>query len=109
MFRITLPQYPCLSIHPEKSSCIVTTEKRNKFRAKKVVISISTPLYKMINFSPHCQKPRPHWLPQPHLDTMRKRLSSMASYGGEILASGPFISFNGAVSFSYDTSVEADG
>jgi monoamine oxidase len=39
-------------IHQEKSSCIVTTDKGKTFRAKKVMISIPTPLYKMIAFSP---------------------------------------------------------
>jgi monoamine oxidase len=96
-------------IHQENSSSIVTTEKGRRFRAKKVIISVPTPLYKMIDFSPALPQAKATLASSTTLGYYAKTILIYDKpWWRDIGLRGSFISFNGAVSFSYDTSVEAD-
>lgn len=102
---------PVCNVHHEHdSSCIVTTRKEKKFRAKKVIISIPTPLYRTINFTPALPKAKMTLADSTTLGYYAKTvLIYDKPWWREIGLRGSFITVNGAVSISYDTSVEADG
>jgi monoamine oxidase len=100
---------PVSEINEENDHSTVTTQKGKVFRAKKVIISIPTPLYRTIKLSP----------PLPEAKTTLADSTTLGYYAKTILIydkpwwrdiglSGEFISLNGPVSFSFDTSVEAD-
>ena len=104
------PDSAVSQIRQEDSSCLVVTDKGHRFRAKKDVISVPMPLYKMIDFS--------HSLPK--AKTALAASATLGYYSKTILIynkplwrdvglRSSFISFSGAVSFSYDTAVEANG
>jgi monoamine oxidase len=102
---------PVSHIHEEDdSTCIVTTQKGREFKARKVIISIPTPIYRTIRFSPALPKAKMTLADSTTLGYYAKTvLIYEKPWWREIGLRGSFISVTGAVSFSYDTSVEADG
>ncbi|CZR67640.1 related to amine oxidase [Phialocephala subalpina] len=108
---LLLLESPVSHIHREhNSTCIVTTQKGDKFREKKVIISIPTPLYRTINFTPALPRAKITLADSTTLGYYAKIvLVYDKPWWREIGLRGSFISVNGTVSFSYDTSVEADG
>lgn len=102
---------PVSHIHQEKnpSTCVVTTQRGKQLRAKKVIISIPTPLYRTIKFSPALPKAKMTLADSTTLGYYAKTILIYDKpWWTELGLRGSFISLTGAVSFSYDTSVEAD-
>ncbi|KAE9365980.1 FAD/NAD(P)-binding domain-containing protein [Stipitochalara longipes BDJ] len=95
--------------HGNSSTCTVITQKGQRFCAKKIIISIPTPLCRTIKFSPALPNAKMTLADSTTLGYYAKTvLIYKKPWWREIGLRGSFISLTGVVSFSYDTSVEAD-
>ena len=88
---------------------LVTTYGDRKFRAKKVIISVPTPLYRSISFSPPLPAEKAEYVNSTfNGDYAKVSLIYSEPWWRNLGLSGIFTDLNGPVCFSRDTSFEQD-
>jgi len=93
----------------DSSTSTVVTQRGKQFHTKKIIISIPTPLYRTIKFSPPLPKAKMTLADSTTLGYYAKTiLVYNKPWWRELGLRASFISLTGTVSFSYDTSVEDD-
>lgn len=89
---------------------MVETLSRSVFRARKVLISIPTPLYKHIRFSPPLPLEKQEIIGSTHLGAYSKCILVYSTpWWREAGLNGGFADFSGPVAFSRDVSSDEDG
>jgi monoamine oxidase len=101
---------PVNSITQTSTGAIVGTLPGRKFRARKVLISIPTPLYRHIRFSPPLPADKQEYADSVHLGPYCKCILIYASpWWRGTGFNGSFVDLSGPVVFSRDVSSDADG
>lgn len=101
---------PVSSIEDHQSHVVVTSKTGETFKAKKVVVSLPTPLYKDVRFSPPLPVAKEQVTSKTFLGTYTKVIVCYDKPWWQDLGfSGLTLAFEGPVAVARDTSVESTG
>ncbi|OQU95645.1 hypothetical protein CLAIMM_01827 [Cladophialophora immunda] len=101
---------PVNGITQTSTGAIVETLPGRVFRARKVLISVPTPLYRHIRFSPQLPADKQEYVDSVHLGPYCKCVLIYADpWWRAVGFNGSFIDLSGPVVFSRDVSSDADG
>lgn len=101
---------PVSSIEDHQTHVVVTSKTGETFKAKKVVVSLPTPLYKDIQFSPPLPAAKEQITSQTFLGTYTKVIVCYdRPWWQDLGYSGLTLAFEGPVAVARDTSVESTG
>ena len=100
---------PVTSIEDQGTSVVVTSTIGETFKARKVIVSLPTPLYKDIQFSPPLPSTKAHVTSSTFLGTYTKVIVCYDQPWWQHMGfSGLTLAFEGPVAVARDTSVEAN-